>query len=152
MYYFPYRQEWSSVLELLNQSLFGEGMVCSMTTQLFYIPATAGLEGNPELHRHLIPASYHRVTAVGSVYRLQNGEFDESIIQTLISCVNKGLQEDQEVMRWLQVMRDNAPEEFESFIENIINWQQRTEQTLSAAKQLIEQMGYDTENQNDIYY
>ncbi len=154
MNYYPYRQQWSSVLELLNQSLQGEKMVCSLSTQLFHISATEDLEGNPEMHEHLVPASYHRVTAVGSAQRLQNGEYHDSIINTLISCVNSGLREDQEVMKWLQIMLDNAPDGFESFIQNIINWQQQTEQSLSSALHLIGQMDYDIEdiNNNGINY
>ncbi|MFD2507457.1 hypothetical protein [Halalkalibacter alkalisediminis] len=145
---YPYRQDWSSVLELLNYSLYGEGMVCSMSTQLFHIPATENLEGNPEMHNHLVPASYHRVTAVGCVQRLQRDEYHNSIIKTLISCVNNGLREDQEVMRWLHVMRDNAPTEYRSFIESIISWQQQTEQSLASAQQLLRQMGFETQDQN----
>jgi adenosyl cobinamide kinase/adenosyl cobinamide phosphate guanylyltransferase len=147
MYYYPYRQDWSSVIELLNQSLYAEKMVCSMSTQLFHIPTTQNLEGNPEMHEHLVPASYHRVTAVGSAQRLQNGEEHDSIINTLTSCVNSALREDQEVMKWLHVMRDNAPNEFEPFIQNIISWQQQTEQSISSAQQLLRQMGFEIQNQ-----
>ncbi|WP_209124145.1 hypothetical protein [Alkalihalobacillus sp. BA299] len=143
-----YRQDWSSVLEFLNYSLHGEEMVCSMSTQLFHIPSTANLKGNAEMHNHLVPASYHRVTAVGSAKRLQNGEYHESIIQTLVSCVNNGLKEDQEITKWLDVMRDDAPNEFKPFIQNIIAWQQQTEQSLASAKQLLRQMGFGTQDQN----
>jgi hypothetical protein len=145
---YSYRQDWSSVLELLNRSLYGEQMVCSMSTQLFHIPATENLKGNPEMHEHLVPASYHRVTAVGSAHRLQNGEYHDSIIKTLSSCVRSGLREDQEVMKWLHVMRENAPNEFKPFIQNIISWQQKTEQSLSSAHQLLRQMGFDMQDQN----
>jgi hypothetical protein len=142
-----YRQDWTAVLQLLNQSLYAEEMVCSMSTQLFVIPATANLKGNAEMHNHLIPASYHRVTAVGSAMRLQNGETHETIIQTLVSCVNNGLKKDQEVMKWLPVMRDDAPDEYRPFVETIIRWQQQAEQSLSSAKQLLTQMGYESQSQ-----
>jgi hypothetical protein len=151
LYYFPYRQNWSSVLELLNQSLYGEQMVCSMSTQLFHIPATQNLEGNSEMHEHLVPASYHRVTAVGAARRLQNGESHDSIIKTLISCVQNGLRQDQEVMKWLLIMRDNAPNEFKPFIQHIIRWQQQTEQSLSSAQQLLRQMGFEVQEQSGEY-
>lgn len=49
---YSYPQDWSSVLELLNRSLYAEQIVCSMSTQLFHIPATGNLEGNPEMHEH----------------------------------------------------------------------------------------------------
>jgi hypothetical protein len=146
--YYPYRQDWSSVLELLQQSLNGEQMVCSMSTQLFHITATQELQGNSQMHDHLVPASYHRVTAVGSAQRLQDGEYHDSIIKTLISCVKKGLKEDQEITKWLHVMRDNAPSEFKPFIENIISWQQQTEQSLAFTEQLLRQMGFELEEQN----
>jgi hypothetical protein len=137
------RQDWTSVLQLLNQSLYSEEMVCSMTTQLFVIPATANLKGNAEMHNYLVPASYHRVTAVGSAMRLQNGESHESIITILVACINNGLKKDQEVMKWLPIMRDDAPDEFRPFLENVIKWQQQAEQSLSSAKQLLIQMGYE---------
>jgi transposase-like protein len=38
---------------------------------------------------------------------------------TLTSCVKNGLRQDQEVTKWLHVMRDNAPNEFKPFIQNI---------------------------------
>jgi hypothetical protein len=65
-------------------------MVCSMSTQLFHITATENLEGNPKIHEHLVPTSYHRVTAVGAARRLQNGEYHDSLIKTLTSCVKNG--------------------------------------------------------------
>jgi hypothetical protein len=144
--YYGFRQDWSPVLKFLNGSLYGEQMVCSMSTQLFHIPATQNLKGNTQMHQHLVPASYHRVTAVGSAQRLLNGEHHDSIVKTLISCIRNGLKEDQEVMKWLKVMSDNAPNEFKSFIQNIINWQQHTEQSLYSAQQLVRQMGYVVED------
>lgn len=141
-----FRQDWTPVLQLLNQSLYAEEMVCSMSTQLFVIPATEDLKGNAEMHNHLVPASYHRVTAVGSAIRLQNGETHETIIRVLVSCVNNALKKDQEVMKWLPIMRDDAPEEFKPFLENIISWQQQAEQRLTSAKQLLKQMGYETQD------
>jgi hypothetical protein len=145
---YAYLQDWSSVLVLLNRSLHGEQMVCSMSTQLFHIPATENLKGNPEMHDHLVPASYHRVTAVGAVQRLQNGEYHDSLIKTLTSCVKNGLQKDQDVSKWLLVMRENAPSEFKPFIQSIIDWQQQAEQSLSSAQQLLAQMGFDMQNQH----
>jgi hypothetical protein len=69
--YYWYRvNQWRQVLSLLQQSLYAEEIVCSMSTQLFHIPKTKDLKGNREMHNHLVPASYHRVTAVGSAHRL----------------------------------------------------------------------------------
>ncbi|MFE1245843.1 hypothetical protein ACFW35_17160 [Fictibacillus sp. NPDC058756] len=116
-----------------------------MSTQLFVIPATADLKGNAEMHNSLVPASYHRVTAAGSAIRLQNGETHETIIRILVSCVNNGLKRDQEVTKWLPVMRDDAPDEFKPFLENIISWQQQAVQRLTSAKQLLGQMGYESQ-------
>jgi hypothetical protein len=132
--------DWPAVVNALEQSLFAEQLVCSMGTQLFYIPETADLEGNPEMHNHLVPASYHRVTAVGSAVRLAHGEFHESIVQTLRSCIQSAKREDEEVMRWLRVMRDAAPADFKPFLEHIIQWQEQAELSLRAAQQLLENM------------
>ncbi|MGG0849161.1 hypothetical protein [Peribacillus simplex] len=146
-YFFPYRQDWSSVLEYLNYSLNGEQMVCSMTTQLFHIPATKKLKGHAEMHNHLIPASYHRVTALGCAKRLQSGEYHESIIKALVACVNNGLKQDKEVTIWLRVMRENAPSEYKEFMDSVISWQQKTEQSLAYTQQLLRGMGFDTETE-----
>ncbi|MDN4074940.1 hypothetical protein [Fictibacillus terranigra] len=147
MNHYLYRQDWTAVLQLLNQSLHAEEMVCSMSTQLFHIPAAANIKGNAEMHNHLVPASYHRVTAAGSALRLRNGETHASIIQTLTSCVNNALRQDQEVMKGLRIMRDNAPNPFRSTIEIVIRWQQQAEQSLTSAKQLLTQMVFETQDQ-----
>ncbi|MBU9711999.1 hypothetical protein KS419_09635 [Bacillus tamaricis] len=125
----------------------GEEMVCSMSSQLYHIPETENLEGLDEMHRHLYDSSYHRVTATGCAKRLQAGEYHDTIIKTMISCVQNALDADQKVMKWLQVMRDNAPNEFTQFIEIIIRWQQETVQSLSMAQHRLSQMGFEIENQ-----
>lgn len=150
-YYYPYRQDWSSVLEYLNYSMNGEQMVCSMTTQLFHIQATQNLKGNAEMHNHLVPASYHRVTALGCAKRLQSGESHESIIKAMVECVNNGLKQDKEVTKWLGVMRENAPSEYKGFMDTVINWQQQTEKSLAYAQQLLRGMGLETENGGSAY-
>ncbi|PTX61783.1 hypothetical protein C8P63_10635 [Melghirimyces profundicolus] len=119
----------------LNRSLYGEQMVCSMSTQLFHIPETRELKGNPEMHSHLVPASYHRVTAVGSAQRLLHGERATSIVQTLVACIQKAGQQDRGVRSGLSVMREAAPASYKPFIETIIRWQDDAESHLRRAKQ-----------------
>lgn len=130
-------QMWQTVLVELNRSLYSEGMVCSMSTQLFYIPETAELKGNSEMHTALVPASYHRVTASGSAQRLYNGETESSILQTLINCIENAEKRDMEVRNGLTIMESNAPASYKPFIQTIIMWQDDAEMHLSMAKQLI---------------
>lgn len=148
MNYNGYRQNWHPVLTLLTQSLFAEQMVCSISTQLFHIDATKELEGNAEMHNHLVPAAYHRVTALGSAHRLQNGESHDSVIQTMISCINNALKEDKGITKWLPVMLEDAPTEYKPFIQSISSWQQQKEQTLLSAQQYLTQMGYEVNAEN----
>ncbi|SIR86556.1 hypothetical protein SAMN05878482_106267 [Peribacillus simplex] len=103
------------------------------------------------MHNHLIPASYHRVTALGCAKRLQSGEYHESIIKALVACVNNGLKQDKEVTKWLRVMRENAPSEFKEFMDTVIDWQQKTEESLAYTQQLLRGMGFDTENGESAY-
>lgn len=126
---------WQSVITELYRSLYGEQMVCSMSTQLFHIPETKDLKGNAEMHTHLIPASYHRVTATGSAQRLLNGESTPSIVETLITCIQNTEQRDRNVYAGLLVMRDAVPTSCKQFVENIIRWQDYTEFHLQNAKQ-----------------
>ncbi|MGA9172664.1 MAG: hypothetical protein WBZ33_01615 [Thermoactinomyces sp.] len=126
---------WHPVATELYLSLYGEQMVCSMSTQLFHIPETKDLKGNAEMHSHLIPASYHRVTAAGSAQRLLNGESAPSIVETLIACIQSAKKRDRNVRTGLYVMRDAAPTSYKPFIENIIRWQNYTELHLQNAKQ-----------------
>jgi hypothetical protein len=126
---------WNPVATGIYRSLYGEQMVCSMSTQLFHIPETKDLEGNTEMHTHLVPASYHRVTAAGSAQRLLNGESAPSIVETLAACIQNAEQRDRNVRAGLQVMRDTAPASYKSFIENIIRWQDYTQLHLQNAKQ-----------------
>lgn len=131
---------WQSVVTELNRSLYGEQMVCSMSTQLFHIPETKDLKGNAEMHTHLVPASYHRVTATGSAQRLFFGESAPSIVETLIACIHNAEQRDRNVRAGLLVMRDAAPASYKQFIENIIRWQDYTEFYLQNAKQFVIQI------------
>lgn len=126
-----------TVLHLLQQSMFAEQMVCSMSTQLFHIPQTRDLKGNREMHEHLVPASYHRVTAIGSAGRLANGQYHESIVMTLMACVENANKEDQQVMKWLFEMKNSAPTSFQPFIQEIIQWQEQTEYYLALVQQEI---------------
>ncbi|WP_253187113.1 hypothetical protein [Paenibacillus sp. GP183] len=106
-----------------------------MSTQLFHIPKMKDLKGNAEMHSHLVPASYHRVTATGSAQRLLNGESAPSIVETLIGCIQNSEQRDRNVNAGLLVMRDAAPTSYKQFVENIIRWQEYTEFHLQNAKQ-----------------
>ncbi|WP_193557000.1 hypothetical protein [Salicibibacter halophilus] len=132
--------DWSGIYNHLRESLYEQQIVCSMSTQLYYMPETEDLEGNPEMHEHLVPASYHRVTAVGSAKRLMKDEAKEpsSIVQSLRSCIENAQSEDQGVMRWLHVMRDEAPSSFSSFIQRIITRQEKAEKSLKEAQQQME--------------
>ncbi|MBP3040914.1 hypothetical protein J9303_15610, partial [Bacillaceae bacterium Marseille-Q3522] len=136
MYYHHYYREatWQEVLNLLRRSLFAEEMVCAMSSELYHIPQTANLQGNNEMHGHLVPASYHRVTAVGSAQRLAMGEQNQSIIDTMVACIVNAETQDRSVKRWLKVMRENASAEFKPVINMIIRWQNQAELYLSQAR------------------
>lgn len=125
---------WQSVARELYRSLYDEQMVCSMSTQLFHIPETRNLYGNAEMHTHLIPASYHRVTATGSAQRLLDSETALSIIETLKDCIQNAEQKDRNVRAGLLIMRDAAPPAYKPFVENIIRWQDFAEMHLQSAK------------------
>lgn len=140
--YYVYRVNgWTNILHLLQQSLYAESMVCSMSSQLYHIPETKDLQGNNEMHTHLVPASYHRVTTVGSAQRLVNGEQQQSIVKTLIACIRNAEKQDQHVREGLKVMEEHANSDIKPFIQAIQWWQQQAEASLQQAKQLVEAMG-----------
>lgn len=143
---------WQPVVTELYRSLYGEQMVCSGSTQLFRIPETKDLQGNAEMHTHLVPASYHRVTAAGSAQRLLNGEDAPTIIEILIACIQNSEQKDRDVHAGLLVMKDAAPASFKRFIENIIQWQEYAELHLQNAKKFSMQLtGATTWRENQTY-
>lgn len=131
---------WQSVVSGLYRSLYDEQMVCSMSTQLFHIPETKDLNGNAEMHTHLIPASYHRVTATGSAQRLLNGETAPSILETMADCIQNAEQKDRNVRAGLLIMREAAPAAYKPFVENIIRWQTNAELHLQSAKRYASQI------------
>ncbi|HZG59243.1 MAG TPA: hypothetical protein VEY68_01785 [Anoxybacillus sp.] len=132
---------WTQILILLQKSLYAEEMVCSMSTQLFHIPKTKDLKGNREMHNHLVPASYHRVTAVGSAQRLANGEQQPSIVETMTDCIINAENQDKKVRDGLKIMEENATPEFKPFIKLIIQWQNQAESYLAQAKTALKSMG-----------
>ncbi|MFC0271790.1 hypothetical protein ACFFIX_10020 [Metabacillus herbersteinensis] len=139
--YFYRVNNWERVLNLLNQSLYAEEMVCAMSSELFHIPKTKDLTGNREMHDHLVPASYHRVTAVGSSQRLKNGEQQQSIVETLVACIMNAKTQDKKVREGLDTMEQNASPEYKPFIKVIIKWQESAESYLNQAKKALRTMG-----------
>lgn len=141
--YYPYFRatSWGDILTLLQQSLYAEEMVCSMSSELFHIPETKDLKGNAEMHNHLVPASYHRVTAVGCAHRLVNGEHRQSIIDTMAACIVNAENQDKKVREGLKTMEENAGPEYKAFISLIIRWQDQAENYLSQAKEALRTMG-----------
>jgi isopenicillin N synthase-like dioxygenase len=133
--------QWTQILNLLQQSLYAEEMVCAMSSQLFHIPQTKDLKGNREMHNHLVPASYHRVTAAGSAQRLSNGEQQQSIVETMTACIINAENQDKKVRDGLKMMEENASPEFKSFIKVIIQWQTQAETYLNQAKAALQSMG-----------
>ncbi|MGM0877789.1 MAG: hypothetical protein ACQEWV_24380 [Bacillota bacterium] len=141
---FPYYyriNNWEPILNLLQTSLYAEEMVCAMSSELFHIPQTKDLKGNNEMHSHLIPASYHRVTSVGSSRRLVNGEQQQSIIVTMVTCIVNAETQDKKVREGLNIMEENASPEFKSVIRVIIQWQAQAEAYLKQAKDSLRAMG-----------
>lgn len=132
---------WEPILSMLHQSLYAEEMVCAMSSELFHIPKTKDLKGNNEMHNHLVPASYHRVTAVGSSQRLKNGEQQQSIVETLTACITNAETLDKKVREGLDTMEKNASPEYKSFIKVIIKWQASAESYLNQAKDALRSMG-----------
>lgn len=128
----------------LMKSQYAEQMVCSMSTQLFHIPETEDLKGNRQMHEHLIHASYHRTTAIGSADRLLRSRWNESIVATLASCIANGLSRDKKVHHWLLVMKNAADAKTKPFIEHILQWQNKAEYELKKARQhTIAMIGID---------
>lgn len=132
---------WEPIFHLLQQSLYAEEMVCAMSSELYHIPQTKNLKGNNEMHSHLVPASYHRITAVGSSRRLINGEQQQSIIETMVACILNAETQDKKVRDGLYIMEENASPEFKSFIKVIIQWQEQAEAYLKQAKESLRSMG-----------
>jgi len=140
-YYYYRVNNWGHLLHLLNQSLYAEEMVCAMSSELFHIPETKDLKGNREMHDHLVPASYHRVTAVGSSQRLVNGEQQQSIVETLAACIKNAENQDKKVRDGLKTMEENASPEYKLFMKVIIKWQEQAESYLNQAKKSLQTMG-----------
>ncbi|MCQ6276066.1 hypothetical protein JMM81_14085 [Bacillus sp. V3B] len=140
-YYYYRVNNWEPTLLLLRRSLYAEEMVCTMSSELFHIPETKDLKGNSEMHSHLVPASYHRVTAVGSAQRLKNGEQQQSIIETMTACILNAETQDRKVDEWLNRMEKNASPEYKPVIQVIIKWQEQAKSYLKQAKEALQSMG-----------
>jgi len=133
--------DWDPLINLLEQSIYAEEMVCSMSSELYHIPQTMNLQGLNEMHEHLIHASYHRVSAAGSARRLKTGEQQQTLIDTLVACILNAERQDQQVRNGLQVMESAASAEFKPFIQLIVQWQGQTESYLQQAKQYVSNVG-----------
>jgi hypothetical protein len=126
--------QWNTVYQNLYYSLYAEQMLCALSSEFYHINDMKDLKGNGKMHNHLVPASYHRVTAVGSVIRLLNGEQEDTIIKTLRACMNNAQRQDKGVMKGLRVMRDNAPKKYRQRMRQLIQWQKAAEYYLQQAE------------------
>ncbi|MBS4189508.1 hypothetical protein KHA94_04680 [Bacillus sp. FJAT-49705] len=134
-------KNWEHIMNLLHQSLSAEEIVCSMSSELYHIPQTKNLKGLDEMHSHLVPASYHRVSAAGSSRRLINSEQQQTIIATLIACILNAEARDKKVRAGLNIMEENASPDYKPFIKVIIQWQGQSEAYLKQAKEALRSMG-----------
>ena len=126
------------MVEALSNSLFAEEIVCSMASQLHYIPEMANVNGLKETHDALVPASYHRVTAVGTGNRILQGDQHSSLWNVIEYCIREGQEMDTAVRVGLNKMLAAAPDAYRGFVNQIIEWQKYKEQTFQMAKTAYE--------------
>lgn len=126
------------MVEALTNSLYAEKMVCSMASQLHYIPEMANVNGLKETHDALVPASYHRVTAVGTGKRILQGDQHPSLWNVIEYCIRDAEKMDAAVRMGLNKMLAAAPSAYRGFVERIIEWQKHKEQTFKIAKAAYE--------------
>jgi hypothetical protein len=125
---------WMSVYQNLNYSLYAEEMVCALSSELFHIAETKNLKGNGKMHQHLVPASYHRVTAIGSAMRLLQGDNADTVIKTLTSCIDNAQRQDKGVVDGLEIMEANISEKYSERMRQIVQWQKAAEHYLKLAE------------------
>ena len=128
------------MVEALSNSLYAEEIVCSMASQLHYIPEMANLNGLKETHDALVPASYHRVTAVGTGNRILQGDQSLSLWQVIEYCIREAGVMDAAVRVGLNKMLAAAPYAYRGFVNQIIEWQQYKESSFQIAKTAFEQL------------
>lgn len=128
------------MVESLSKSLYAEEIVCSMASQLHYFPETAHLNGLKETHDALIPASYHRVTAVGTGIRMLQGDDSPTLWNVIEYCIRDAQKMDAAVRVGLNKMIAAAPEAFRDFVNRIMEWQKYKESSFLIAKAAYERI------------
>ena len=126
------------MVEALTTSLYAEEIVCSMASQLHYIPETANLNGLKETHDALVPASYHRVTAVGTGNRMLQGDQSPSLWQVIEYCIREAGEMDAAARAGMNKMLAAAPQAYKGFMNQMIEWQKYKEKTFQVAKTAFE--------------
>jgi hypothetical protein len=127
--------QWQQVYMNLYYSLYAEQMVCALSSELFHIDETKDLKGNGKMHQHLVPASYHRVTACGSAIRILQGDKEDTVIKTLTSCIDNAQRQDKGVVDGLEIMSNNVSRKYRRRIREIVQWQKAAEHYLKLAEE-----------------
>ena len=130
----------TQLVDSLSRSLYGQQLVNSLTAQLLFITETANLNGLQETRAQLIPASYHRVTALGSALRVQRGDNAPTLFNVLENSINLAEQNDVGVRAGLDKLLAAAPPAYNEYTDSILQWQQYTENHLQDAKRALEQI------------
>lgn len=130
----------SQLVDSLSKSLYGQQLVNSLIAQLLFITETANLTGLKETHAQLIPASYHRVTALGSALRIQRGDAAPTLFNVLENSINMAEQNDTDVSAGLDRLLTVAPPAYNEYVDMVLQWQQYTSSHLQDAKKALEQL------------
>ena len=137
----PHPELMVSVHTELQKSIAAEEIICSIGSQMIWIPATQSLSGLSEVNQENCKTSLHRITAAGCLKRMAQGDWHETLLAILVHSLYNARQHDQLRRGHTQRCWQSASSSLRPSIENWMSWlrlaEDHLQQTMVLAQQLV---------------
>lgn len=109
----PSSDNFQVILNHLEQSIHAEQFICSIVTEMKYMPPFKNQIALKKIHKENYQTSYHRNTADGNLKRLISGagQSEHQLVLMTVECFLEADEHDQNIEDALQLMSANTTTE-----------------------------------------
>lgn len=129
----PRPERMEAVKKALEQSLFAESILLTISGQIASIPEMKGRPGLASVSGGEAQTGSLRLTAQGCLERMNGQDWHETVLAQLVHSMYEARRRDRLKRGYLMELKRNAPEDARPAVENWIQWVDYAELTLQEA-------------------
>ncbi len=122
-----------AVKKALEQSLFAESILLTISGQIASIPEMKDRPGLASISEEKVQTGSLRLTAQGCLERMVGQDWHETVLSQLVQSMYEARRRDRLKRGYLMELKRNAPEDARPAVENWIQWVDYAELTLQEA-------------------